>query len=1300
MAFSLAAQVALGQVVNSSTMTGKFLMGYQGWRACIGDGSPMNSYVHWSFNGQMPSPDNVIPDIWPDTSELTTAEKFSTAFTMGNGQPAKAYSSYPAQTVARHFQWMQANDLDGVMLQRFIWDVKGSGNPNLTALRNQVALNVKAGAETYGRVFALMYDLSGEPSAQMIADLQSDWASMTGTLQLTNSSRYLKHNGKPVVCLWGIGFTGVQITSSQATTIINWFKSNNCTVMGGVPYFWRTLDGDSNTNAAWLTVYHSLDVLSPWSVGRYNNESQADSYLGRLQADLADCQNFGVDYMPVAFPGYSSHNLNGGTLNGAPRMGGRFYWRQIYNAVHSGCDMLYGAMFDEIDEGTALYKLAPTMQQTPSINPATTSSRFFALDVDGESLPSDWYLRATDAGTKAVSGETPLSLQFPITPTNGITVTYPNGGQVLTAGDPLTVTWNSSGTIGNVNIDIASDGKSFRALVYNTPNTGSKAITVPYYGNTVCRIRVQRTNGVPVDWSDTAFSIQTPVPNPNTHLTKIWSVAPDDRPYLGSSGSIERGIAYDSLSDKVFIVHREGSVPNVYVLNGATGADLNTLNTTGISGGGFVLDRIGVADDGAIYAGNVAVPGTNSLPVFKLYRWANANSATVPTLAYSGAAGFGVGIRVGDTLTVRGAGTGTQILVGGRGTNAVSILTTANGTTFTPQILTTTLNKTQLGSALAFGLSNTYWVKTNKQSLFRLSYNLAAGTSTTLNTYANLPPGFSPFAVDPTNSLLADIDIVDGYDQLNLYDISNLAATPVLLHSFTFPADNENPFGVGSVVFGRNDRCYALNANNGVLAFNVLRKAEITTQPQSQTVNAGSTVNFSVAATGSSLSYQWKKNGANITGATTDTLTLANVQAADAADYTVVVSNNFSSDTSATATLTVIVPPSITTQPQSQTKNYGATATFTVVASGTSPTYQWQKNGVNLSNGGNVSGARTATLTLTSVTQNDAANYRVIVSNAAGSATSSAATLTVVDPIITSQPQSQSIAVGNPVTFSVTAIGTAPLSYQWRKNGANISGATSASYTISSVQSSDAGNYTVVVSNSNGSVTSSTATLTVNVFPPSITTQPASQSVSPGANVTFNVTASGTPPLSYQWKFNGANISGATGNSYTKNNVQSTDQGNYAVVVSNPYGSATSANAVLTVKVTIILDNTNAAFVASANWSTGTSSTDKYSVDYRFRGTAAVSDPATWTANLGNSGTYNVYAWWPQGANRSTTAPYIIYHGAGSTTVNVNQQTNGGQWNLLGNWTDFVAGNNDVKLSCWTTTGFVVMADAVEWVQQ
>jgi plastocyanin len=259
-------------------------------------------------------------------------------------------------------------------------------------------------------------------------------------------------------------------------------------------------------------------------------------------------------------------------------------------------------------------------------------------------------------------------------------------------------------------------------------------------------------------------------------------------------------------------------------------------------------------------------------------------------------------------------------------------------------------------------------------------------------------------------------------------------------------------------------------------------------------------------------------------------------------------------------------PPSITSQPKSQTVSAGANVTFNVTATGTAPlSFQWQKNGTD------VPGSTSASLTLNAVTASDAGSYTVVVTNAAGSVTSDSATLTVNaagnGPVITSQPTSQTVSSGANVTFTVTATGTAPLSFQWQKNGAAIPGATSASLTLNAVTTSDAGSYTVVVSNGVGSVTSSTATLTVNTAAsaPVITSQPVSQTVSNGVNVTFTVTATGTAPLSFQWQKNAAAVPGATSASLTLSAVTAGDAGTYAVVVSNAAGSVTSAQATLTV---------------------------------------------------------------------------------------------------------------------------------------
>ena len=255
----------------------------------------------------------------------------------------------------------------------------------------------------------------------------------------------------------------------------------------------------------------------------------------------------------------------------------------------------------------------------------------------------------------------------------------------------------------------------------------------------------------------------------------------------------------------------------------------------------------------------------------------------------------------------------------------------------------------------------------------------------------------------------------------------------------------------------------------------------IVTQPQSQTVAVGSTVTFSVAASGSQpLFYQWGRNGVNMSGATSASYTISNVQTTQAGNYTVLVSNSSGAVTSATAVLTVNVPPSITAQPQSRTITAGNGVTFSVTASGTAPlSYQWYRNNSA------VAGATAASYTISRTQPSDASDYKVRVSNVAGNADSAAATLTVqFAPVITGQPQSQTVIVGDLVIFTVAAGGVPAPSYQWRFNGNPIPSASQASYTIAGVRTNDAGNYTVTISNAVGQTNSGTATLAVLVpFP-------------------------------------------------------------------------------------------------------------------------------------------------------------------------------------------------------------------------
>ena len=351
----------------------------------------------------------------------------------------------------------------------------------------------------------------------------------------------------------------------------------------------------------------------------------------------------------------------------------------------------------------------------------------------------------------------------------------------------------------------------------------------------------------------------------------------------------------------------------------------------------------------------------------------------------------------------------------------------------------------------------------------------------------------------------------------------------------------------------------------------------ITTQPLGAALTVGQAQTLTVVATGTApLAYQWRKNTTPIATATTASLALTNVQLTDAGDYSVVVSNVAGTVTSANATVSVSLAPTVPTvigQPQNVVVNLGQAATFSVSASGVpTPTYQWQKGTTS------ITGATTASYTIAAVAAGDAGSYRVVVTNTQGTATSTAATLTVVlPPTIVTPPAAAAVVVGQPANFSVTVAGTAPFNYQWRKNTTAMAGATNATFTIAAVAAADAGDYSVVVSNSAGSATTTAGTLTVNI-PPTITTSPSNTTVVTGHVATFTVAATGNPAPTYVWQrqaagttgfvalANGGGYAGATTVTLTVTTAAAMHGDQFRAVASNGIGTAaTSAAATLVV---------------------------------------------------------------------------------------------------------------------------------------
>ncbi|MBI2924745.1 MAG: immunoglobulin domain-containing protein [Verrucomicrobia bacterium] len=341
----------------------------------------------------------------------------------------------------------------------------------------------------------------------------------------------------------------------------------------------------------------------------------------------------------------------------------------------------------------------------------------------------------------------------------------------------------------------------------------------------------------------------------------------------------------------------------------------------------------------------------------------------------------------------------------------------------------------------------------------------------------------------------------------------------------------------------------------------VHEKTAILTQPQNQTATIGDTVVFSVVAKGTPApTYQWKFNGAALAGETSADLVLSNVQFSQAGKYRVRVTNPYGAVDSVEVTLSLTGAPEITVQPQSLSAMAGTDVVLKVTAIGKpAPGYQWARNGVPLG------GATGASLSLKGVQPDDAGEYTVTVFNVLGAVVGEPATLTVnFKPKIVEQPKNLTAIAGTAASLTVGAQAFPPPDYQWKYAGAAMFGANDVALEFPEVQLSHAGKYRVVVSNPHGSVESTEVTLKV-VEAPAIVSGPQSQTAILGSSVTFQVAASGTGPLAYQWFFQGAPISTATGTNLVRSALKFSDAGSYSVRVSNAYAQASSEPAQLTV---------------------------------------------------------------------------------------------------------------------------------------
>lgn len=381
---------------------GLVMAGYQGWFR-----APDNGVMY-------PDEEQVHIDMWPDVSEYD--KTYPTGLKHADGSTARFFSSTDKSTVDLHFKWMKEYGVDGVFMQRFF----SAARPEARRHSNVIKYAMEA-ASKHDRAIGIMYDLSGlKGSGEDCSILIEDWKYLVDSLQVTNqkgNQTYIFFNGKPLVTIWGIGFPDrpYNIRNIGLERFIDFLKNDpvygGCSVMVGVPTFWRDLNADCIPDPYLHEIIKKADIVLPWMVQRFTPllHNDMDRYRDIILSDMKWCRENAIDYVPCVSPGFSWHNLSRHEFpndikpsGSIPRQGGRFYWQQISTAINAGASMLYVAMFDEVNEGTAIFKCTDTP-------PVSNVVEFVGMD----GKPSDFYLWLTGEAAKMLRKEKPLSFEIP-----------------------------------------------------------------------------------------------------------------------------------------------------------------------------------------------------------------------------------------------------------------------------------------------------------------------------------------------------------------------------------------------------------------------------------------------------------------------------------------------------------------------------------------------------------------------------------------------------------------------------------------------------------------------------------------------------------------------------------------------------------------------------------------------------------------------------------------------------------------------------------------------------------------------
>jgi hypothetical protein len=366
-------------------LLGKSVAGYQCWFK--GSTSADSGWHHWSGKSA-PSRGHLSFEVYPDVSEYDDEVMVPTKFdAMPDGTPSRLFRSRTPNAIDVQFGWMEKYGIDGAAVQRFYSDAMA--RDQYGELRDDAAhlVLIRNAAERHNRLFYLMYDVSGAGRAGMevLGNMQRDVVVNLEEKGIISSPAYAHANGRPVLCIWGLNSRNPERYPGAAVMLpfVQWLQQRGYFVIGGISdNDWVQDDSD------YREVYRALDMISPWTIGRYGpNEVEAWQAV-HMRMDMDFCRQYDKIYQPVLFPGFAWSNWNGGPANHIPRQSGEFLWKQARLYAQAGVRNAYFAMFDEYDEGTAIMKAAEDSFSIP-----TGEQYFQTLSVDGQWLSSDFYLR-------------------------------------------------------------------------------------------------------------------------------------------------------------------------------------------------------------------------------------------------------------------------------------------------------------------------------------------------------------------------------------------------------------------------------------------------------------------------------------------------------------------------------------------------------------------------------------------------------------------------------------------------------------------------------------------------------------------------------------------------------------------------------------------------------------------------------------------------------------------------------------------------------------------------------------------